>query len=244
MKRIASSLTLLTLTTLLIWPTAALAQTAEPTPSETSSAGTNGGDTAVVAINTRDDANIFRFAFMVKRTMQDVVDNDNAAVAVSSCTECQTVAASFQVVLILSDPSIVTTDNLAIAMNVDCSLCATLASAYQFVMTTGGQVRFTAEGNRELAAIRRALEALRQSDLSILEIQAKLDELRDRVANVLATQLVLVTPTNKPTASPSGIPMTPTPTEISLTPSETPSPTDAPSETVSEGPTPSVTASP
>ena len=241
MRRVARSMTALFASLVLVLPATAMAQTAEPTPSQAIAGDTNGGDTAVVALNTRDDANIFRFAFMVKRTMQDVVDNDNAAVAVASCTECQTVAASFQIVLILSDPSIVTTDNLALAMNIDCSFCATLASAYQFVMTTGGQVRFTDEGNRELAAIRQALQALRRSDLSIAEIQAKLDELKARVANVLATQLVTVATVTSTEASPTTTPSMSTPTESSETPTSSPPPS-TPSEVVSESP--SVTATP
>jgi putative peptide zinc metalloprotease protein len=240
MRRLARSMTGLFAALVLVLPATAAAQTAEPTPSEAAAVGTNGGDTAVVALNTRDDANIFRFAFMVKRTMQDVVDNDNAAVAVASCTECQTVAASFQIVLILSDPSIVTTDNLALAMNIDCSFCATLASAYQFVMTTGGQVRFTAEGDRELAAIRRALQALRRSDLSIVEIQAKLEELKARVADVLATQLIPVAPVTSSEASPTTTPSTPRPTESSETPTSS-SPSSTPSESVSESPTTTAT---
>src|SRR5687768_1516845 len=72
-------------------------------------------DNAAVAINNRDGAEIFRLAFHIRRTMQDEVDIDNAAAAVSSCTDCQTVALAIQVVLILSDPSVVTTDNVAIA---------------------------------------------------------------------------------------------------------------------------------
>jgi putative peptide zinc metalloprotease protein len=205
------------------------------------SGGDAGGDTAVVVVNTKDDSTIFRLAFAVKRTMQDIVDNSNAAVAFASCEECQTVAVSFQVVLIMSDPDVVTTENLALALNYECSMCETLASAYQFVMTTGGQVRFTAEGNQALAEIRRALHELSTSELSITEIQAELDELKLTLAGILANELIAAgpaadSPTAPPTSSPStaSSPSTSPPATTSPSPSPSASPTPTPEPTAPE----------
>ncbi len=122
-----------------------------PTPAATTgSTGGAGGDTAAIAINTKDGTDIFRIAFAIKRAMGDVVDNGNAAVAFASCTDCETVAVSIQVVLLMNDPSVVTPTNLAIAINEGCTLCETLASAYQVILTTDGPVRFTAAGYREI----------------------------------------------------------------------------------------------
>jgi hypothetical protein len=75
-------------------------------------------------------------------------------------------------------------------MNVDCSFCQTLASAYQFLLETGGPVHLTADGNRAVAQIRRELEAIRNEGLSIWEIQARVDELANELATILATELV------------------------------------------------------
>ena len=147
-------------------------------------------DNAAVAVNLRDGASIFRFAFKISRVNQDVVDNTNTAVAFASCTECQTIALAFQVVLIFSDPDVVTTENVALALNYECSACETLASAYQFVLTTGGPVHFTAEGNRRIAEIRRSLLELLRSDLSLWDLQAQVDVLADELREVLATELV------------------------------------------------------
>jgi putative peptide zinc metalloprotease protein len=148
------------------------------------------GDTTAVAVNVKDFADIFRFAFHVQRTTSDVVDESNAAVAFASCTECQTIAASFQVILIFSDPSVVSSQNLALALNYECTACETLASAYQWVLTTGGPVHFTAEGNKRLAALRRQLVELMKSDLSIEEVQAQLDQMAQELSSILATELV------------------------------------------------------
>jgi len=213
--------------------TSASAQTPDPTVSGPTSAG---GDTAVVAVNTRDDANVFRFALAIKRTMQDVVANSNAAAAVSSCSDCQTVAVSFQMVLIMSDPSVVAPENVAIALNVECSSCETLASAYQFVMTTGGPVRFTAEGNRALAELRQQLTTLLQSNASIEELHTAFEGIAARLAEILATELVDAGSDGGPTSSASSEPspttsIEPSPVEPSLTASSTTEPSDPPSST-------------
>jgi putative peptide zinc metalloprotease protein len=147
-------------------------------------------DTAAVAINTKDDSSLFRLAFAIKRAAGDVVDNSNAAVAIASCTECQTVAISIQVVLVTGDPESVTPENIALAYNILCTACDTLASAYQWVMSTDGQVHFTAEGNQAIAGIRQELRALARSGLSGTEIQSRLDELMLRLARVLEHELV------------------------------------------------------
>src|SRR5688572_1747676 len=88
-----------------------------------------GPDTAAVAVNTKDGSTVFRVAFMIIRNSGDVVDNINAAVAWSSCEDCKTIAASFQVVLVTGDSSVATPQNLAIAINFECTDCQTLASA-------------------------------------------------------------------------------------------------------------------
>jgi putative peptide zinc metalloprotease protein len=148
------------------------------------------GDTAAVAVNTKDESSIFKLAFNIRRVTGDVVDQTNAAVAVASCEECRTVAIAIQVLIVQTDPSVVTPENLALAVNVDCTLCETFALAYQLVIGEGTRLRFTADGNRQIAQIRRELRALRREDLSGAELDARVDALVDRLRGVLATELV------------------------------------------------------
>jgi putative peptide zinc metalloprotease protein len=236
----------------IVSPTVIVLAQDSPTPSASSApdaTGGAGGDTAAIAINTKDGADIFRIAFAIKRAMGDVVDNGNAAVAYASCTDCQTVAVSIQVVLLMNDPSVVTPTNLAIAINEECTLCETLASAYQVILSTDGPVRFTAEGHREIAAIRRELLAMRNAGLTIEEILIRLDGLMDRFFRVLMEEMVDTGPPpggsgQTPAASSSGevspaedvSPSTstpsPTPSEIS-SPSPTPTPTQTPTPSMS-----------
>ena len=151
----------------------------------------NQGDSSAVAINKRDGSSVFKLAFSVKRVMSDSVDADNAAVAYASCTDCQTVAASIQVVLAMDDTGSVTTDNLAIAINYQCTECDTLAAAYQYVFGDGEPVRFTAEGNRKLADIRRRFQLLRQrDDLTLDQLAQEIANLAAEVAKVVDDELV------------------------------------------------------
>jgi putative peptide zinc metalloprotease protein len=213
-------------------------------------------DTAAVAVNTKDGTTVFRVAFMIFRNSGDVVDNINAAVAWSSCEDCTTIAASFQVVLVTGDPSVVTPENFAIAINFECTNCQTLASAYQFVQSTGGQVVFTPEGRLEIAEIRQELYQLMRNaeSLTIFEIQEQIDALATRLAQVLASELVAVSPelgleireddidegmeTGEPTETPSVGTGTTSP---SVTESPSPTETSSPTETVSPSVSPSPT---
>lgn len=148
-------------------------------------------DSAAVAVNQQDGKSVFKLGFSVKRVMDGDVDADNAAVAYASCTDCQTVAASIQVVLVLGDPDSVTTDNVAIAINYQCSSCDTLATAYQYVFGNGEPVRFSAEGNRRLADIRRRLQELRRrDDLTLQQLADEIAVLAGEVAEVVETELV------------------------------------------------------
>jgi putative peptide zinc metalloprotease protein len=234
-------------TALILSPAAEVLAQDSPTPSASpaSDAGSGGagGDTAAIAINTKDGADIFRIAFAIKRAMGDVVDNGNAAVAYASCTDCQTVAVSIQVVLMMNDPSVVTPTNLAIAINEECTLCETLASAYQVILTTDGPVRFTPEGHREIAAIRRELLAMRHAGLTIDEILVRLDGLMDRFFRVLMEEMIDTGPPagGSPTPNPSSA-GDPSPSD-EVSPSPTTSPSTTPSETSSLSPTPTPTPS-
>ena len=213
-------------------------------------------DDAAVAVNLRDGAEIIRFSFNIRQTLSEVVDNSNAAVAFASCEDCRTIALSIQVILVLSDPDVVTPENLALAINQGCTSCETLASAYQFVLGTGGLVRFTAEGRQRLAALRKELLELIRSGLPIAELQAKLDELMDELRDILENELVPVdtqgtesqnatdTETTEepaltgPTATSSGVttptetvPAETTPTESTTTPTESTTTETTPTDT-------------
>jgi putative peptide zinc metalloprotease protein len=97
----------------------------------------NPGANCAVAVNTTDGASIFKLAFAIRHVAGDVVDQQNVAVAYSSCTDCRTVAIAIEIVLVDGSPSTVTPENVAVSLNENCSLCTSFAAAYQFVVGTG-----------------------------------------------------------------------------------------------------------
>jgi putative peptide zinc metalloprotease protein len=147
-------------------------------------------DNAAIAVDTRDGSSVFRFAFAIRRVMGDVVDETNSAVAYASCTDCRTTAIAIEIVLVAGSPSVFTPTNQAIAINYQCTLCSTFASAYQFVIQNSGPVHFTADALVEMKDIRRAIRDLEDQTLSPFELQAALNPLIDRLKQVLATGLV------------------------------------------------------
>jgi putative peptide zinc metalloprotease protein len=148
-------------------------------------------DNTAIAVNTKDGTTLFKVSFKIVRANQDVVDNGNAAVAISSCNGCESIAAAYQIVLVFSDPSVVTPVNLALAENVECQTCVAFAAASQWLLGTGGPVHFTSEGNQLIAEIKQRLHDLsKQDDLTLEELQAGLDGIADDIVDVLTHQLV------------------------------------------------------
>lgn len=200
-------------------------------------ASAQSGDTSAVAINTKDGTDIFRFAFQIRRTMNDVVDQSNAAVAYASCTECTALAISFQVVLVMADASTVTPENLALAVNQECELCAVAAFAYQFVLGTDGPVRFSPEGQQLINDLRAQIAALGDADLSDADLQLALDDIAAQLSDVLDNELDAVGAPDAPPASEGGTPTATATTPPTETAATTPTSTLTPTSTSTVSPT-------
>jgi putative peptide zinc metalloprotease protein len=148
------------------------------------------GDTSAVAVNTKDGSTLFRLAFDIREITGDVVDQTNTAIAYSSCTQCRTIAISIQVLLVEGPATQFTPTNTAVAVNDRCTLCDSMALAYQFAVGGGNQeLSFTRQGRREIAAINRELRTMPVEQLTDAEIAARVDALMDRLDGVLQTQL-------------------------------------------------------
>ena len=171
-----------------------------------------GDDNLAVAVNTQDGASVFRLAFSIRRVADGVVDQTNTAVALASCSDCQTVALAFQVVLVRGDADVVAPENLALAYNEQCVECVTYASATQIVLGFDGNVRFTSDGYRRLTALHKTLRELegRAAELSLVELNAEVQAAKAELLDILATQTVVQEPappeettTTSTTSSPS-----------------------------------------
>jgi putative peptide zinc metalloprotease protein len=193
------------------------------------------GDNAAIAVNTKDGTTVFKVAFAIRHVMNGVVDQTNGAVAYASCTDCAAVAIAFEIVLVESNPSVVTPTNVAIAINENCTTCVAVAEAYQFVLGTGGIAHFDHEGNKILSDIRHELHSLKKEDLTLDQLQAKMDDIAARIADVLANHLVPVGSKDKSDAEQST-----TATTTTTTPTTTSTPTTT-EETTTTTPTTSTT---
>lgn len=164
----------------------------------------DGQDNTAVAINTEDGASIFRLAFSVRRVADGVVDQTNAAYALASCTDCQTIALAFQVVLAFGEVDVAVPENRAVAYNEQCTECVTYASATQIVLGFDGPVRLTAEGWRRLVALRKALRGLeeRAPTLTVTQLDTEVQAAKAELVAILRQELVEV-PTG-PRASEDG----------------------------------------
>ena len=183
---------------------AALDATGTPSTSTSTTSDTSAGqsqDTHAIVVNHGDDRYRYALALKIVQVSGDVVDAQNAAVAVAAnCTDCTTVAVSLEGILVYGDPSVFTPENVALAYNENCTNCATLAAAYQEEAQYGDRMRITGAGRREIAAIRLDLESIRHENLTLDEIDQRVNADAARLLDVLRND---VTPLGRPTASAS-----------------------------------------
>ncbi len=152
-------------------------------------------DNGAVAINEQDGSSEIDVAFDIRRVLDGIVDQTNAAVAYSSCQECQTIAIAIQVVLVNNGPvEVLTPENLAVAINEGCLTCVTVALAYQFVLGEPTKLRFTGEAQRRLTEIARALRELESSGGSAQEAVDEVNRIMTDLGDVLATGLTSAGP--------------------------------------------------
>jgi hypothetical protein len=156
-------------------------------------------DTHAIVVNHGDGRYRYAVSLKIVKIDGEVVDPQNAAVAVAAnCTDCTTVAISLQGVLVYGDPTVFAPENIALAYNENCSNCQTLAEAYQQIVPVDGKVRITGEGRREIAAVRQDLNTIRTADLTLAEIDARVDADAARLLSVLRNDVV---PIGRPAAT-------------------------------------------
>jgi putative peptide zinc metalloprotease protein len=147
-------------------------------------------DNSAVAVNTKNNSTVFDLSFKIEQIAGAIVNPVNTALAYASCTSCTTVAIAVDIVFVIGSPTTYTPTNQAIAVNYLCVQCNTLASAYQFVIQAPGPLEFTEEGRRQIREIEKALARLRKENLTIPELNARVNDLMAQLKTVLATQLV------------------------------------------------------
>jgi putative peptide zinc metalloprotease protein len=168
----------------------------------------------------------------------------NRAVAFGSCTDCQTLAVALQLNLYRRGAPIAAPENLAAAVNFQCTRCVTVARALQYVIPVDDPTTTPPEARALIQALNRELVAI-QSDraVTLAEAEQRIDaviarfvgfsehllQARDEAAEQTSPEA-----TASPTAAPAASP----------TPAPTASPTPASSSTPGAGATPTGTPPP
>jgi putative peptide zinc metalloprotease protein len=204
------------------------------------------GDNIVVLVNQHDGKFESKAKDEIEFETGDAVNNRNVAAAYSQCSACRTVAVAIQVVLAMGPSSDVSPENMALAINQDCTSCVTMAWAYQYVATTGGDVKLADGVKAQFHATGAEVAGLIDQPMAFDELDARLDGLIHEMWDSIAVELKK---TGKPegkakkdtdidanggsTASPTPSPSAPEPSttaEPSQTPSTEPSTSPSPTE--------------
>jgi putative peptide zinc metalloprotease protein len=141
-------------------------------------------ENVVVATNETAGAAVSAASVQYRIAPNGVVDEQNLAYAAARCTDCQTVAAAFQLVLVTREFRTFVPHNEAFAANVECDTCLTWATAKQIIVITDGPATLTGAGHQRMRALEDRLLAL-EADLPALTLAALQGELNSAFAELL-----------------------------------------------------------
>lgn len=235
-----------------------------PTPSRPSVSGGGTGSNAAggngnssprneVRVENRTDRRLMvRGNVQLNQIPGDVAEPVNLAYATSSCTDCQTIAVALQINLIGKTATRIAPQNVAVALNVECTRCVTVARAIQYTYQVDDPKEEPEDVKDLIREMDRTLNELAAGDkqLTLAEAETRINAVIGQF-RLLAASLddrrneddrdtgkgsptpqgavtPSVTPATTPTSPPSPTPTnSPTPTSIkpTFTPVPSPSPT-------------------
>ncbi len=149
-------------------------------------------ENVVVAVNRTDGRSLVRANVDYRKVTNGKVDEENRAYAAASCTGCKTLAAAFQLVLVIKPPSTLAPQNEAASYNVECVDCVTWASAKQIVVETGGAAELTRAGRARLQAVENGLLAMEDElpAMTLEQLQAAVDGAFAEFLDIAQTEIV------------------------------------------------------
>lgn len=193
--------------------------------------GGGGGSNRVQVINKKDGKLRLKADLQLNRIPGPRVEPTNLAVAYASCADCQTIAIALQINLISRGASYVAPENLAVAVNYECTNCYTVARAIQYTYSVDDPTQVPPEVNEILKELDTELKAIRQATaLSIDEIEQRIEAVIARftdLAESLNDDRDETMEATTPGATPIGDDGTPAPEE-SPTPEATSQTIDTP----------------
>jgi putative peptide zinc metalloprotease protein len=146
----------------------------------------------VIASNQTDGAAVVNAGVQYRVAPNGVVDEENGAYAGASCSDCQTFAAAFQLVLVTREYRTFVPQNEAFAANVVCESCLTWAAAKQVIVVTDGPAALTGNGHLRLQAIEDQLHALQASlpAMTLADLAGEVDAAFAELLDVARTEIM------------------------------------------------------
>lgn len=179
-------------------------------PDRLALAAGGGAHTVVRVVNRSDGRRIVQGQVDLVRVPGPHAAPVNRAEARGSCTDCQTFAIALQISLISRDATQITPVNSAVALNVGCVRCRTVARAIQFVQQVDDPTEVPKEAAELARKLERELDGIRRAgDLSTAEAEARIESVIARFRGMAAMlddrrdEADDSSPTPSPAASPS-----------------------------------------
>jgi hypothetical protein len=119
----------------------------------------------------------------------DTVANQNVASSYASCTDCRTVGAAIQVVIVESQPTDLRPVNLGVAVNESCLRCQTYAYARQVVLSAGMRVELSEDAEEAIEDISEQARNVVRSQRPFPEMTAALDRLTARLTTIVKGEI-------------------------------------------------------
>jgi putative peptide zinc metalloprotease protein len=144
-----------------------------------------GANNVVVVRNLEDGAARVRTRAAVAHDPGPTVANDNEAFAYAGCSDCRTVAAAVQVVLVEGPTDDYRPVNAALALNENCVRCATFAYANQVVLQPGHHVEIGDDAEAQIESIQGRIRWVAASSEDFPQMSADLDSLTEQLVDVV-----------------------------------------------------------
>lgn len=158
-------------------------------PAFADSEGSGRYDNVVSLENYEDSSLMARARVAVSHVAGDTVANQNVASSYASCTDCRTVGAAIQVVIVEGQPTDVRPVNLGVAVNEDCLRCQTYAYARQVVLSAGMRVELSDDAEEAIENIDERAQRIVRSERDFSRMTAALDRLTTRLTAIVKGEI-------------------------------------------------------
>ena len=222
---------------------------ATPAITTSSSAqGGGGGNNVVRVVNHNDGRLQIRGNLDLNHIPGPTVGPVNLAYATSSCTDCQTIAVALQIDLISRTATRIVPQNAAVAVNVQCHHCVTIARALQYVVQVDDPNQVPPDVADLLKEMDRTLNDISHTQgITITEAESQINAVIARFSTLAASlydqrQEDTRDNTPGPPALPAATPASTTTPAGDLTPTSAPQTPTAPPPAAAPTATPTTTA--